>query len=110
MCIFCDIANHKIDGHKKEDGLVFEDELVAAFKDNNPKAPVHLLVVPKKHIESINHLQDGDKEIVSRMIFTAKQMAVEHKIAETGYRLGFNVGRGGGQVIDHLHLHLMGGN
>jgi histidine triad (HIT) family protein len=104
MCIFCQIANHE-----READIVYEDKEIIAFKDISPKAPVHLLIVPKKHIESINHLEEVDKELVSKMIFLARDLAVENKIDQKGYRLTFNVGRGGGQIVDHIHLHLMGG-
>jgi len=104
MCIFCEIAHHR---QKAE--IVYENERIIVFKDINPKAPVHLLLVPKKHIESINHLEEEDKELISEIIFLAKDLAEQEKIAKSGYRLVFNVGRGGGQIIDHLHLHLIGG-
>jgi len=103
MCIFCQIAEHR---QKAE--IIFEDGQMIVIKDINPKAPVHFLIVPKKHIDSVNHLQEEDKELVSQMIFLARKMAQEQKI-ESGYKLLFNVGRQGGQLVDHLHLHLMGG-
>ncbi len=103
-CIFCKIANHQ----QKTD-IIFEDEQIIVFKDLHPQVKVHLLIVPKKHIESINHLEEGDRALVSQMIFLAKSLAEKQSIAKKGYRLFFNVGRGGGQIIDHLHLHLMGG-
>lgn len=104
MCLFCQIANHQ----QKAD-IVYEDQELIVIKNINPEAPVHLLVLPKKHIQSINQLAEEDKDLISQMIFLAKQLAQEQGIAEKGYRLTFNVGRGGGQLIDHLHLHLMGG-
>jgi histidine triad (HIT) family protein len=104
MCLFCQIANHQ----QKAD-IVYENEELIVFKDINPKALVHILIVPKKHIKSINELIEKDKDLVSQMIFLAKDLAQKQGIAEKGYRLTFNVGRGGGQLIDHLHLHLMGG-
>ena len=104
MCLFCQIANHQ----QKAD-IVYEDKEIIVFKDINPKAPVHLLIVSKKHIRSINQLTEKDRNLVSQMIFLAKELATKHGIAKKGYRLTFNVGRGGGQLIDHLHLHLMGG-
>ena len=103
MCIFCQIAEHR---QKAE--VVFEDGQMIVFRDINPKAPVHLLIVPKKHIDSINHLQEQDRDLVNQMIFLAKKMAREQKV-ENGYKLLFNVGRKGGQLVDHLHLHLLGG-
>ncbi len=86
-----------------------ENNQLIVFKDINPKAPIHLLIAPKKHIFSINQLTEQDRDLVSQMIFIAKQLAQEQGIAEKGYRLIFNVGREGGQLIDHLHLHLLGG-
>ncbi|MAF20623.1 MAG: histidine triad nucleotide-binding protein [Parcubacteria group bacterium] len=103
-CIFCKIANHQ----QKTD-IVFENEQIIVFKDMHPQAKVHLLIVPKKHIESINYLEEEDRELINQMIFLAKSLAKKQGIAVKGYRLFFNVGRGGGQIIDHLHLHLMGG-
>lgn len=101
-CIFCKIANKEI----KTDFL-YESDDVLAFKDVKPSAPVHYLVIPKEHIHSINHLQGNHKEIISKIIFTAKELA--ERAGLKGYKLVFNVGREGGQIIDHLHLHLLGG-
>ncbi|OGZ36911.1 MAG: histidine triad nucleotide-binding protein [Candidatus Portnoybacteria bacterium RIFCSPHIGHO2_02_FULL_40_23] len=103
-CIFCQIIRKE-----QPADVVYEDEQMIVFKDIKPKTPVHLLIVPKKHIESINHLEEKDKELFSQMIFLAKKIAQEQSISQTGYKLLFNVGRGAGQLIDHLHLHLMGG-
>jgi histidine triad (HIT) family protein len=79
------------------------------FKDINPHAPVHLLFVPKKHIRSVNDLTGADQEILSELIMVAKEMALEHSVARSGYKLLYNVEKGGGQVVFHLHLHLIGG-
>ncbi len=103
-CLFCQIARHQ----QKAD-VVYENEELIVFKDINPKALVHLLIVPKKHIKSINELVKKDKDLVSQMIFLAKELAKKRGMVKKGYRLTFNVGRGGGQLINHLHLHLMGG-
>jgi histidine triad (HIT) family protein len=103
-CTFCKI----IKGEKAAD-FVYQDESLVVFKDIRPHAPVHLLIVPKEHIRSLNDLKEQDKDIVFKMIVKAKEMAKSHAIAESGYRLVFNVERGGGQVIFHLHLHLLGG-
>ncbi len=104
-CIFCKIAKHE-----QPADIIWENSQLIVFKDANPKAPVHLLIVPKKHISSVNHLvEQEDKELVSEMIFTAKKIAQEQKIAEKGYRLVFNVGKEGGQLVDHIHLHVLGG-
>ncbi len=101
-CIFCKIINKELPSD-----IVYEDDKVLVFKDINPKAPIHFLIVPKKHIESINHLQESDREIISNLIFTAKKLAKEKHI--DGYKLVFNVGRKGGQMIDHIHLHFLAG-
>ena len=104
MCLFCEIASHK-----QNADIVYEDKKIIVFKDIKPKALVHFLIVPKKHIDSINELKESDKKLISDMIFLAKKLALKYKISKKGYRLTFNVGRGGGQLIDHLHLHLMSG-
>jgi len=103
-CTFCKI----IKGDKSAD-FVYQDESLVVFKDIRPHAPVHLLVVPREHIRSVNDLKEKDKDIIFQMIVKAKEMAKKHSIDESGYRLVFNVERGGGQVIFHLHLHLLGG-
>lgn len=89
--------------------FLFENDTAVVFKDINPHAPVHLLIVPKKHIRSINDLTDDDRSIVAETMMIAKEMAKVQGIDESGYKLLFNVEKGGGQVIFHLHLHLMGG-
>ena len=104
MCIFCQIISRQIPAD-----ITHEDENLIVFKDIKPKMLVHFLIVPKKHIESVNHIQEEDKNLVSQMIFLAKKIAQEQGISQGGYKLLFNVGRGAGQIVDHLHLHLMGG-
>lgn len=101
-CLFCKIASGAV-----VSDAVYEDEDIKVFKDIHPKAPVHFLVIPKTHIQSIAHLESGHSDMVVKLIYTAKRMASEQGL--TGYRLVFNVGREGGQVVDHLHLHLLGG-
>jgi histidine triad (HIT) family protein len=103
-CIFCRIA-----GGELPTDFLYEDEQIVVFKDIRPAAPIHLLVVPRRHIRSINDLTEGDREIISEVFMVAKQMAAECSVAETGYKLLFNVEKGGGQEIFHLHLHLIGG-
>jgi histidine triad (HIT) family protein len=103
-CTFCKI----IRGEKSADFLYQDDSLVV-FKDIRPHAPVHLLIVPRKHIRGVNDLTEQDKDVVLNMILKAKEMAKKESIADSGYRLVFNVERGGGQYIFHLHLHLLGG-
>lgn len=101
-CIFCKIANKEMPSD-----VVFENDKVIAFKDIHPKAPFHILVVPKKHIESVDKLQENDKELVGEIVLAAKEIAKSSNIS--GYKLVINVGRDGGQIVDHLHLHLLGG-
>ena len=101
-CIFCKISRGEISSD-----TVYEDDQVKVFKDVHPKAPVHLLVVPKAHIESIRHLEADHADTISKLIYTAKHVAEGAGLK--GYKLVFNVGREGGQVINHLHLHLLGG-
>jgi histidine triad (HIT) family protein len=103
-CIFCKIVNREI---PKE--MIYEDEKIVAFEDIEPKAPVHLLILPKKHIPSVDHLELKDRELIGELFLVAQKLAREKGIAKTGYRLIFNVGKNAGQTIDHLHLHLMGG-
>ncbi|NNF99248.1 MAG: HIT domain-containing protein [Desulfobacteraceae bacterium] len=103
-CIFCQIC-----AEKTETEFLFENETLVVFRDINPHAPVHLLVVPRKHIRSINDLVDDDRGIISELISVAQSMAVSQGIHKSGYKLLFNVEKGGGQVIFHLHLHLIGG-
>ena len=103
-CIFCKIVNHEIPS-----GFLYEDDYLVVFKDINPLAPIHLLLVPKVHIRSINDIGDGEWDIVSRLVRTAKDMAAKMAVDKSGYRLFFNVEKGGGQEVFHLHLHLIGG-
>ena len=103
-CIFCRIIRGEIPGE-----FVYEGETVVAFKDKNPQAPTHLLLVPRKHIRSLNDLEDEDRTVLSEMFFVAKQIAMDGGFARSGYKLVFNVERGGGQLVFHLHLHLLGG-
>lgn len=103
-CIFCKIAAGEAPAE-----FVHQDEDVVVFKDINPHAPVHLLVVPRKHIRSVNDLAAGDGAIVSHMVATARDVARAVGVNESGYNLVFNVEKGGGQVIFHLHMHLLAG-
>ncbi|EKE19138.1 MAG: hypothetical protein ACD_9C00124G0012 [uncultured bacterium] len=103
-CIFCKIIEKKIDSK-----IVFEDKEIIAFKDINPIAPVHILVIPKKHIASINDISNDDAKLLGNMIIKARDIAQELSIAENGYKLLFRTGKHGGQEVDHIHLHLIGG-
>lgn len=104
MCIFCQIVKKKVPS-----STVFEDEDIIAFKDVRPIAPVHILIIPKKHIETINDLEDSDAEMVGRMVVIAKKIAKDFDMSEKGYKLLFRVGEWGGQEVPHIHLHLIGG-
>lgn len=103
-CLFCQIINKE-----KSADILYEDKKFVVFKDINPKAPLHLLIVSKKHIPSINHLKTEDKKLIGELFLTVKKITKKQKVTEKGYKLVFNVGRGGGQLIDHLHLHLLSG-
>ncbi len=103
-CVFCNIANKSLSSE-----ILFENDRVLVIRDILPKAPVHLLILPKEHIVSISHLKDEQAPLLGEMIVIARQMGEKFGVSETGYKLMFNVGRDGGQVIPHLHLHLLGG-
>lgn len=103
-CLFCSISSGRTDTQ-----LLYENRTLVVFKDINPHAPVHLLVVPKKHIRSVNDLTAADQGIISELIMVAREMAKQAGVSLSGYKLLFNVERGGGQVIFHLHLHVIGG-
>jgi len=103
-CLFCKIVNKTAPAQ-----IVYEDDKVIVFKDIHPKAPLHLLIVLKKHIPSVNHLEITDKELMGELILAAQKIARKEGAAKSGYKLVFNVGKGGGQLIPHLHLHLLGG-
>ena len=89
--------------------ILYQDEQVTAFWDNRPAAPVHILIVPNKHIPSVNEVEPEDAELLGKMILVAKNLAKEKGVDESGYRLVINVGRDGGQTVYHLHLHIVGG-
>ena len=103
-CIFCQIAHGQTDTE-----MLYQSDSLVVFKDINPHAPVHLLLVPRKHIRSVNDVSEADQGILAELILVAKQMAKQHGVARSGYKLLFNVERGGGQVVFHLHMHLIGG-
>jgi len=103
-CVFCKIANGEF-GTK----FIYEDAELLAFRDINPQAPVHVLIIPGKHITRINRLEDSDQALAGKMILTANKIARDERISESGYRLIFNCGPDGGQEVEHIHLHLLGG-
>ncbi len=102
-CIFC-----KIIGKELPAEIVFENDELMAFKDINPKAPVHLLIVPKKHISSVNTIGQDDLSVIGQLFLKAKEIAGVAGVREKGYKLVVNVGEGGGQEVFHLHVHLLG--
>jgi len=103
-CIFCRIVAGEIPSKK-----VYEDEHVVAFEDIRPQAPVHILVIPRRHIPTVNDLTDEDAQLVGRLVLVAKKIASERGVAESGYRLVLNCNRDSGQEVFHIHLHLLGG-
>lgn len=103
-CVFCNIANKRLASN-----ILFESNNVIIIRDIMPKAPVHVQVMPKSHITSVAALTEDDHELISEMIFAARDYAKEAGIAEKGYKLVMNNGKEGGQIIPHLHMHLLGG-
>ena len=103
-CIFCKIANGEIPSNK-----AYEDDRVLAFYDLSPQAPVHVLIVPKKHVESVLALNDGDDALIAHLFRVARELALTLGVAENGFRLALNTGADGGQTVMHLHMHLLGG-
>ncbi len=104
-CIFCKIAEKKLPAN-----IIYQDELVIAFDDIYPKAEYHKLIIPHKHIATLNDLSIADKTLAGHMLFTAQRIAKELNIAEDGYRVIMNCNKGGGQLVYHIHLHLLGGH
>jgi histidine triad (HIT) family protein len=103
-CLFCKIIAREIPA-----SIVFEDDSVIAFNDINPQAPTHVLVVPKRHIATLNDLEPGDDSIVGELVRRAATIAKENGIAVGGFRTVFNTNREAGQTVFHIHLHLLGG-
>ena len=104
-CIFCKIVAGKIPAQ-----VVYEDESVIAFKDLSPKAPVHVLIIPKKHVRSVAHFKEEDKDLAAHIfVDVVPKLAAELGVADGGFRLVMNTGKNGGQSVHHLHVHLLGG-
>ena len=103
-CIFCKIALREIPSE-----LAYEDDEIIAFKDNQPLAPVHLLVIPKNHLRSLNDITPEYETLIGHIFSVIRRLASEFGIAESGYRVVTNTGTDGGQVVGHLHFHLLGG-
>jgi len=103
-CLFCKILNKEIPAE-----IIYEDDQVIAFNDINPQAPTHALVIPRKHISTINDIADEDQALVGHMVQVAGKIAKEQGFDETGYRTVFNCNEHGGQTVYHIHLHILGG-
>ena len=103
-CLFCKVVDKEIPAE-----IVFENDKLLAFKDIDPHAPIHILIIPKEHITTTNDLKIEHKELLGDMFLTATKLASEYDIAEDGYRTIFNCNKNGGQSVYHIHLHLMGG-
>ncbi len=103
-CLFCRIVSKEISSQ-----IVYEDERCVAFEDINPQAPIHLLVVPKKHLDSLAHATTADRDLLAHLLLTVNQLAKEKGVVDTGYRAVINTGLMGGQTVHHLHLHLLAG-
>ncbi|MFH0912102.1 MAG: histidine triad nucleotide-binding protein [Patescibacteria group bacterium] len=103
-CVFCKIIRHEIPANVR-----FEDDEIIAFDDINPSAPIHVLVIPKVHIPSLTAVGEGDQMLLGKLVYRAKLLADQLNIAEPGYRVSINVGKWGGQIVPHLHLHILGG-
>ena len=103
-CLFCKIINQEMASKK-----ILETNDLVAFYDINPQTPEHILIVPKKHIATLNETSEEDQFLLGAMVYSATSIAKEKKIAENGYRLVFNVNQHGGQTVNHIHLHLLGG-
>jgi histidine triad (HIT) family protein len=103
-CLFCKIIQREIPSD-----IIHETDHLLAFKDINPQAPIHILVIPKKHIATINDLTGDDSELVGKMVIAAKEIASEFGVEKNGYRTVLNCNHHGGQEVYHIHLHLLGG-
>lgn len=103
-CVFCKIVNGKLPSTK-----LYEDDEILAFEDIDPIAPVHVLIIPKRHIESIEKMKKEDEALIGRIFSVIKKIAEEKGVAQKGYRIVTNIGEDGGQAVKHLHFHLLGG-
>ena len=103
-CLFCKIVRREVPA-----SIVYEDDRVLAFNDINPQAPTHVLLIPKRHIDTLNDLTPDDDQIVGELSRRAAAIAAERGIAASGYRVVFNTNRDAGQTVSHIHLHLLGG-
>ena len=103
-CLFCKIVAGDIPAE-----VIYRDDQVLAFRDINPRAPIHVLVIPQKHVDSLASVTDEQRDIMGKIMIVAREIAAAEGLSESGYRAVINVGLDGGQTISHLHLHLLGG-
>ncbi len=103
-CLFCDIA-----AGKRKANLVYENDDVCAFRDISPQAPTHVLVIPRKHIATLNDLQEADADLMGKLMLAAKEVAAAEGLSAKGYRVVVNCNRDAGQTVFHIHLHVLGG-
>lgn len=103
-CVFCKILSGESPAK-----IIYKDDQVTAFRDIHPIARTHILIIPNRHIASVNELEAGDEPLIGHMVLTAQQLAVQEGVAEYGYRLMINTGTHGGQTVPHIHLHLIAG-
>ncbi len=103
-CVFCRIIAGDLDGR-----VIYQDELVTAFRDIHPAAPVHILIVPNEHIRSLNEVNEQHQELLGKLIMVAKELAIQEGVDEDGYRLLINTGPDAGQSVFHMHVHLIAG-
>jgi histidine triad (HIT) family protein len=103
-CLFCRIVEGAIPAD-----IVFQDDQALAFRDINPQAPVHILIIPKRHVPSLHDSVQEDRDLLARLLFLCKEIAQRHGLAESGYRVVTNIGRDAGQTVSHMHLHVLGG-
>jgi len=103
-CVFCKIAAGEVVGR-----ILYKDELATAFWDIHPVAPIHILIVPNKHISSVNEMSAEDEALIGHLMLVAKKIAKEQGVADSGYRLSINTGPDAGQSVQHIHVHLMAG-
>jgi|SRR6516164_927923 histidine triad (HIT) family protein len=104
QCLFCRIVKREIPGK-----IVYEDDRILAFEDINPQAPTHVLIIPKRHLDTLNDLASEDDQLIGELVRRAAAIAKERGMAASGYRTVFNTNRDGGQTVGHIHLHLLGG-
>lgn len=103
-CVFCKIIERKLPSK-----IIYEDSVSTAFEDINPQAPVHILIVPKKHIPDLHSIAESDKELIGHLFLVASKMAAKKNLDRNGYRMVINNGPGAGQTVFHIHIHLLAG-